>query len=83
MAAWAYAAAAAHFRRALAILDGTAAGGVGERRCDLTLALGAALARAGRSHEARGVLKRAADDARTLGSPERLAAAALSYPLSG
>jgi hypothetical protein len=81
MAAWAYDDAAAHFRRALAILDGTAAGGVGERRCDLTLALGAALARAGRSHEARGVLKRAADDARTLGSPERLAAAALSYPL--
>ncbi|HEV2777469.1 MAG TPA: hypothetical protein VGV90_17905, partial [Solirubrobacteraceae bacterium] len=49
------------------------------RRCDLLLMLGIAQSRSGESGAARTTLLRAADLARRIGSPERLARAALGY----
>jgi tetratricopeptide (TPR) repeat protein len=74
----AYEEAADHFERALQ------AYGLQEhadlsRRCDLLLALGTAQSRAGDSRAARETFLRAAGLARRLGSPRRLAKAALGY----
>ena len=49
------------------------------RRCDLLLMLGIAQSRSGQSDAARKTLLRAAELARRLGSPQRLARAALGY----
>ncbi len=49
------------------------------RRCDFLLALGEAEARAGRTAQARERFAQAADLARTLQTPERLARAALGF----
>jgi tetratricopeptide (TPR) repeat protein len=77
MATLAYEEAAAEFRRALRVLE--LAGGDERIRGELHLSLGDALARAGDYREAKDVYLRAAEMARTLASPERLARAALGF----
>jgi tetratricopeptide (TPR) repeat protein len=74
----AYEEAADHFERALQVYGLQARADV-PRRCELLLALGTAQSRAGDSRAARATFLRAADLARKLGSPERLAHAALGY----
>jgi len=74
----AYEEAADHFERALQAYGLQERADVG-RRCDLLLALGSAQSRAGESRAARETYLRAAGLARKLGSPERLAKAALGY----
>ncbi|MEA2444573.1 MAG: eukaryotic-like serine/threonine-protein kinase [Thermoleophilales bacterium] len=74
----AYEDAAAHYRAALDVLA-LADGPDDDRRCDLLLALGAAEARAGEGADAREHFERAADLGERLGSPERVAEAALGY----
>ena len=74
----AYEEAADHFERALQAYGLQARADV-PRRCELLLALGIAQSRAGDSRAARATFLRAADLARKLGSPERLARAALGY----
>jgi tetratricopeptide (TPR) repeat protein len=74
----AYEEAAEHFERALHAYGLQERADV-PRRCDLLLALGAAQSRAGESSTARETFLRAAGLARKLGSPERLARAALGY----
>ena len=74
----AYEEASDHFERALQAYGLQARADV-PRRCELLLALGTAQSRAGDSRSARATFLRAADLARKLGSPERLAHAALGY----
>jgi AAA ATPase-like protein len=74
----AYEEAADHFERALQAYGLQERADV-PRRCDLLLALGIAQSRAGDSRAARETFQRAAGLARKLGSPERLAKAALGY----
>jgi hypothetical protein len=74
----AYEEASDHFERALQAYGLQARADV-PRRCELLLALGTAQSRAGDSRAARATFLRAADLARKLGSPERLARAALGY----
>jgi tetratricopeptide (TPR) repeat protein len=73
----AYEDAAQLYERALRALELT--GTDGARRCDLLLALGDAYAHAGSVQPARWAFRRAADHARRLRSPERLAQAALGF----
>ena len=75
---FAYERAAEHFERALQAY-GLQEGADAPRRCDLLLALATAQNRAGISRSARETYLRAAALARSLGSPERLARAALGY----
>ena len=74
----AYEEASAHFERALQAYALQERPDV-ERRCDLLLVLGTAQSRSGESSAARETFLRAADVARRIGSPERLARAALGY----
>ena len=74
----AYEEASDHFERALQAYGLQARADV-PRRCELLLALGSAQSRAGDSRAARATFLRAADLARKLASPERLARAALGY----
>ncbi len=74
----AYEQAADHFERALQAYGLQERADV-PRRCDLLLALGGAQSRAGDSRAARETFLRAAGLARRLGSPDRLAKAALGY----
>lgn len=74
----AYEEASDHFERALQAYGLQERADV-PRRCDLLLALGTAQSRAGNARNARETFMRAAGLARTLGSPERLARAALGY----
>ncbi len=74
----AYEEASAHFERALqavALQDHADL----PRRCELLLVLGTAQSRSAESSAARETFLRAADLARRIGSPERLARAALGY----
>jgi tetratricopeptide (TPR) repeat protein len=73
----AYEEAARMYERALRGLD--LVGLDASRRCDLLLDLGEAHHRAGAHPRARAAFRRAADIARELHSPERLARAALGY----
>ncbi len=73
--------AAAHFERALRVLDDTPHGD-GSRRCDLEIALGEALHRSGDARH-RDVLIAAADRARTMGDAERLGRAGLALNKMG
>jgi tetratricopeptide (TPR) repeat protein len=73
MAALAYEAAAAQYERALQAL-----GEGGARRCDLLVALGGALARAGEVESSRAVLDAAIEEARTAHDTVRLARATLA-----
>lgn len=74
----AYEQAALHLERALQVYALQERPDVA-RRCDLLLMLGIAQSRSGDSGAARESFLRAADLARRLGSPERLARAALGY----
>ena len=74
----AYEEAAEHFERALQAYALQERADV-PRRCELLLVLGTAQSRAGESRAARETFLRAAGLARRLGSPERLARAALGY----
>ena len=74
----AYEEAARHLSDALRTLR-TAGRADAERECDLWLALGEALSRAGEDAEAKDALRRAADIAADEGWPDRLARAALEY----
>ncbi|MEA2218025.1 MAG: hypothetical protein QOJ35_651, partial [Solirubrobacteraceae bacterium] len=74
----AYEEASDHFERALQAY-GMQDAADGPRRCDLLLALATARSRAGNARSARETFLRAAGLARKLGSPERLARAALGY----
>ena len=74
----AYEEAADHFERALQAYGLQTQADV-PRRCDLLIALGTAQGRAGNASGARETFLRAAGLARKLGSPERLARAALGY----
>jgi predicted ATPase len=65
------------YERALRAVE--LAGTDGVRRCDLLLALGGAHEHAGAVRAARSAFRSAAEDARQLGSPERLARAALGF----
>jgi DNA-binding SARP family transcriptional activator len=64
-----------HYASALALLDDAEP----TRVCDLLLALGEVLSRAGRVHESRETLRRAARLADQVGLPDRGARAALAY----
>jgi DNA-binding winged helix-turn-helix (wHTH) protein/tetratricopeptide (TPR) repeat protein len=69
--------AAAHYRRALELM--ALQGAAGERqRCELLLSLGEAQIAAGDPREGRTTLRRAAEVARGLSSPEHLGRAALA-----
>jgi tetratricopeptide (TPR) repeat protein len=59
--------------------DQAAAGSVDALRCELLLQLGAAQVRAGRYAEARAMHLQAAEIARRLGAPDKLARAALGF----
>ena len=74
----AYEEAARHFSAALRTL-GTAGRSDAQRECDLWLALGESLSRAGDDANAKDALRRAADIAAEAGWPDRLARAALEY----
>jgi tetratricopeptide (TPR) repeat protein/predicted ATPase len=78
MHAFAYEEAAVQYRRAL---DAVALAETSDRtnRCDLLLCLGRAQARAGDYQEARKTCLVAAEIAREIGDPERLAKAALGF----
>ena len=75
---FAYEEAAAHFERALQAYALQERADV-PRRCELLLMLGIAQSRSGDSGAARETFLRAADLARRIDSPERLARAALGY----
>jgi tetratricopeptide (TPR) repeat protein len=75
----AYEDAAGYFKRALGLLEGQEEHG-DQRRWRLLMGLAAATRRAGDGEAAVAALRRAATEARRLGSPERLASAALSFP---
>jgi hypothetical protein len=72
--------AAAHFERALALLEGEPSASAAER-CDLLLELGDAYEPSGRQESQRDAFRRAAVLARELGDRERLARAALGFAL--
>jgi hypothetical protein len=74
----AYEEAAGHYERALQAYGLEEHADV-PRRCDLLLALGEAMSRAGDIENARETLQRASGLARKLESPDRLARAALAY----
>ena len=67
-----------HYTSALHVLDATGSGDA-DRTCELLLSLGEALNRAGRSSEAKEVLRRAATLAERTGRTDRLACAAVEY----
>ena len=67
-----------HYTSALHVLDATGSGDA-DRTCKLLLSLGEALSRAGRSSEAKEVLRRAATLAERTGRTDRLACAAVEY----
>ena len=67
-----------HYRNALDVLDATGSGDA-DRACALLLSLGEALSRAGRSSEAKEVLRRAATLAERTGRTDRLARATVEY----
>ena len=67
-----------HYTSALHVLDATGSGDA-NRTCELLLSLGEALNRAGRSSEAKEVLRRAATLAERTGRTDRLACAAVEY----
>ena len=67
-----------HYTSALQVLDATGSGDA-DRTCELLLSLGEALSRAGRSSEAKEVLRRAATLAERTGRTDRLACAAVEY----
>ena len=67
-----------HYASALHVLDATGSGAA-DRTCELLLSLGEALNRAGRSSEAKEVLRRAATLAERTGRTDRLARAAVEY----
>ena len=69
--------AARHYTNALELLEGVAPDD--ERRCELLLALGEALSRAGEGSRAKETLLRAAALAESSGRSDQLARAALSY----
>jgi len=73
-----YEEAAEHYRGALALRE-DARSDDPEETCELLLALGDALSRAGEGPEARKALRRAADLAEAADRPDQLARAALSY----
>ena len=73
-----YEEAAEHYRGALALRE-DARSDDPEETCELLLALGDALSRAGDGPEARKALRRAADLAEAAQRPDQLARAALSY----
>jgi DNA-binding winged helix-turn-helix (wHTH) protein len=77
---YAFADAAVHFERALALLDRAPTAGAAER-CDLLLDLGTSVQRLGRRVEHRETLRRAAAIARDLRDPDRLARAAYGIAL--
>jgi tetratricopeptide (TPR) repeat protein len=77
MQAHAYEEAVTEYRRALRAME--IAGPDEDLRCELLLRLGAARVRAGRYPEAKEVYLQAAEIARRLGSPDRLARAALGF----
>ena len=70
--------AAAHYERALQVLELRALDEV--KRCDLMLALGEAQMKTSDVGEARETLQQAVGLARALGSPDRLARVALAFP---
>jgi DNA-binding SARP family transcriptional activator len=70
--------AARHYASALAVMERIGLDDV-ERTCDLLLAMGDELSRAGNAAEARAPLERAAAIADREGWPERLTRAALAY----
>jgi DNA-binding SARP family transcriptional activator len=74
----AYEEAVRHYQAALDVLDATGSGDA-DRACELLLSLGEALSRAGRGHEAKEVLRRAATLAERTGKTDRLARAAVEY----
>lgn len=77
LALFAYEQASGHYEMALEAMEG---GGQDEhRRCDLLLALGDAQAKAAGYPEARNTFWKAAEVARSLGSPERLITAAIGF----
>ena len=67
-----------HYANALHALDATGSGDA-NRTCELLLSLGEALNRAGRSSEAKEILRRAATLAERAGRTDRLACAAVEY----
>jgi DNA-binding SARP family transcriptional activator len=73
-----YEEAARHYTNALAVIETTGAAD-GGRTCELLLALGEALSRAGDARAARAALRRAAALAEQAGDAAQLARAALSY----
>jgi len=70
--------AAAHYERALTVLETTAAGDAG-RACELLLSLGEMLSRGGNEAEAKAKLLRAAAMAEEQRRPDMLARAAIAY----
>jgi hypothetical protein len=74
----AYADAAQHFERAEHLLERSSTASTAQR-CDVLLALADAHTRAGDAEEGRRIFLRAADLARGLEAPDRLARAALGY----
>lgn len=72
--------AAAHFERALALLEGEPSASAAER-CDLLLELGHACEPSGLQERQRDAFRRAAAIARELGDGERLARAAVGFAL--
>lgn len=68
------------FEEALALAP--VVGGSPDERSDVLRGLGEALLRSGRVTEAKGRLREAADEAKASGSPERLAAAVITYGYS-
>jgi len=67
-----------HYTNALNALDATGSGDA-DRTCELLISLGEALNRAGRSPQAKEVLRRAATLAEQTGNTDRLARAAVEY----
>jgi len=67
-----------HYKSALDVLDATGSGDA-DTACELLLALGEALSRAGRGQEARQILRRAAALAEQIGRTDRIARAAIEY----
>jgi DNA-binding SARP family transcriptional activator len=70
--------AARHYARALEVVERTGFADA-ERTCDLLLAIGDELSRAGKAEKAKAPLERAAAMAAREGWPERLTRAALAY----
>src|SRR3954470_8799124 len=70
--------AARHYGNALHVLDARGAADT-EHACDLLLALGEVLSRAGDERDAKAALARAAAIAQDTGRPDQLARAALNY----